>query len=115
MKTLLSVSASEEQEVTVTIKGSSAVVRNVLMLLASLDWASSVGHSGTYAIPIDGDGSDSLSVTLPDDVKSEIQEECASRCNAMSSYGGDVEEVGSSSGHCLQVRKTTKVWPKEQS
>ena len=113
MKTLLSVSA--EQEVTVTIKGSSDVVRNVLMLLASLDWASSVGHSGTYAIPIDGDGGDSLSVTLPDDVKSEIQEECASRCNAMSSYGGDVEEVGSSSGHCLQVRKTTKVWPKEQS
>ena len=115
MKTLLSVSAKEEQEVTVTLKGNPDVVRKALLLLASLDWASSVGHSGTYAMSIDGDGGEPFSVTLPEDIKGEITEECAARCNAMSSYGGDVEEVGRSSGRCLHVRKTTKVWPKEQS
>lgn len=114
MKTLLSVSAKEEQEVTVTLKGNPAVVRKALLLLASLDWASSVGHSGTYAMSIDGDGGEPFSVTLPEDIKGEIIEECAARCNAMSSYGGDIEEIGNTASFCRSSTKSTRVWSKDE-
>ena len=114
MRTLLSVSAKEEQEVTITLKGNPDIMRRALLLLASLDWASSVGHAGTYAVPIDGDGGETFSVTFPDDINGEIKEECAARCNAMSSYGGDIEEIGSTASFCHSSTKSKRVWPKDE-
>lgn len=107
MKTLLSISA--DTEVTVTLRGNQETINTALMLLASLEWASSVGHSATYAMPIDGDGGTQFSVVLPPDFDKAIRKECGERCNAMSAHGAEIELVQSTSAVCLGEPKSSKI------
>lgn len=83
----------DDQEITakVTITGSQECVERVLALLYLVDHNGKVGHSGTFAIGWDGDGSDRVNIEgFPDDLAKKFNE----LANTLSSYGGQVEQVG---------------------
>ena len=54
---------SKKIEKTYTIETSPVIHRRIERFLAMLHWNSAHGHSGTFAMPLDGDGSDKVSVS----------------------------------------------------
>lgn len=62
MKILISNSAKDEVSIDIKLTGSKEAVDRVSAFLSCLDYNGAVGHSATFALPWDGDGSDKLKV-----------------------------------------------------
>ena len=62
MKILISNSAKGDVSVDITLSGSKDAVDRVCAFIAALEYNGAVGHSATFALPWDGDGSDNISV-----------------------------------------------------
>ena len=86
-------STSREQSVekTITLTGSPDAVNRVLAFLGMLQFNGNVGHSGMFALGWDGDGADQLQVSGIEDVA----KQCRDGYNACTSYGADLEYMGS--------------------
>ena len=72
--------------VTLSFTGSQALIDKFLRLLAMLHRSSSVGHSGLFAMWLDGDGADRFEVEPKDFIEPYFK-----GANAVSNVGYDVE------------------------
>jgi hypothetical protein len=108
----------DDVDAKVTLSGSKECVRRVQRLLACIEYNGGVGHSGTFGITWDGDGSDHIRIDgLPKDIDKKQFE-------AQSNYGGEVEVVGSGES-CYVLNssrdpshpylKSRRVWPAEET
>lgn len=101
-----------------TIEASGEAFDTLVNLLAAIQWAGEVGHSGKFGCFIDGDGADKIRIEgLPEN-------QGADMANATCSYGGDYEIFHAMGAWCESgVRtednptgiKVTRVWPPENS
>lgn len=108
----------DDVDAKVTLSGSKECVRRVQRLLACIEYNGGVGHSGTFGITWDGDGSDHIRIDgLPKDIDRKQFE-------AQSNYGGEVEVVGegescyvlnSSKDPNHPYLKSRRVWPAEET
>ena len=112
MKILVSTSAKPKlPELTLTLSGDPATLDRVCAMLYAVSHAAGVGHSGTFAVDIDGDGDDRISVTgLPKDREPAYKD----MASAASEYGGDFEILGNDTAYVTVKGKRKRVWPKEE-
>jgi len=81
---------------TFTIETSPAVMERIERFLALLHHNSNFGHSGLFAMPLDGDGDDKVSVFPKPGFAHEV--------DACAGIGGDVEIAGNG---CYTVKRTS--------
>ncbi len=110
MKILVSKSAEQKAEVTLTLSGDPATLDRVCALLYMASYSSGVGHSGTFAVDVDGDGADQLSVKGLDKAREKVYREMI---NATSGYGAAFEIAGNDVAYVHSKGKRKRVYPKE--
>lgn len=102
----------KQVETTVTIRGGEEQVQRLLAFLAAIQLSASWGHSGLFAIPWDGDGSDRIEIVGPDMDDSIAKAKGA--VEALASYGGDVEILNSPTSAAVGTIKDTKLVYKDK-
>ena len=112
------IQGADTKTMNLTIEASQEAFDTLVNLLAAIQWASSVGHSGKFGCYIDGDGADRIRINgLPNNTGADM-------ANATCAYGGDYEIFHALGAWCESgVRtednptgvKATKVWPLKES
>lgn len=112
MKILVSKSAKTKlPELTVTLSGDPATLDRVCAMLYMASWSSLVGHSGSFAVDVDGDGADRLTIKGLDKDREKVYKEMA---EATSGYGAAFEVAGNDRAYVYSNGKQKLVYPKEE-
>lgn len=90
MKINIALSAEPDVEKTITLKGSQNAIDRILAFLGMLQYNGAVGHSGTFGLGWDGDGSDKLESTELEPIIALYK----AGYEACSSYGCSIEYMG---------------------